>query len=214
MPNRHRAIIALERASGAYWEETLRIYREAFPTWEREAEHIIAERITQERYKLRVGIENDKVAGFYLLDLNTDPRYVMFSFLAVDTQHQGQGWGTLFCRDAITYFKTFGDFPWLFVEAQESKAIFYGRFGFFKLVLDYQVPRFDGPGSLPMQLMVFPKNEPPTNFPRAELARILRSLFEQGYQLNGDDQRIPEQLARLKKKVKLIAWSKAKSVSQ
>ncbi len=206
MLNQYLTAVEIEPTSATYWLETIRIYCEAFPAWEREPEKIIAKRVTEGRYRLNAGIVNEKVIGFYLMDLNPEPRYAALCFLAVDVQHRGKGWGTLLCQDAVRYYKNLVDFPWLFIEAQERQAAYYGRIGFLKLVLEYQMPHFNGPGSLPMHLMVLPNKPPPASIRGSELAAILRNLFVQGYQLNSDDPRIAEQLARVENNVELITW--------
>jgi GNAT superfamily N-acetyltransferase len=206
VPNQGLTITELKHPSGALWEEVLGIYRETFPAWEREPEDTIAERIVDDFYRLRVGILQQRVIGFYLLDLNTDPSYAMLCFLAIDPRHRRQGLGGLLCRDAMTYFNTLGEIPWLLVEAKDRQAAFYGRAGFFKLSLDYRAPRFDGPGSMPMQLMLCRGKGSEAKLSAAEWRPILHHIFLQGYQLHPEDQRITDQLARVDNDLKLIAW--------
>lgn len=190
----------------------LGIYRETFPAWEREPEDTIAERIADGSYRLRVGILQQRVIGFYLLGLNADPSYAMLCFLAIDPGHRRQGWGGLLCRDAVSYFNTLGEIPWLLVEAKDRQAAFYGRAGFFRLSLDYQAPRFDGPGSIPMQLMLRRGKESEAKLSAAECRPILHHIFLQGYQLNPEDQRITDQLARVDNDLNLTAWPPDKAV--
>ena len=87
-------IVVLAEATGPRWEACMTIYREAFPEWERESEAVIAERLALGRYLLIVAQREERVLGFYILELNPSRHYVMFNFLAVDAARRGEGVGT------------------------------------------------------------------------------------------------------------------------
>lgn len=199
-------ILPVANAAGALWADSMAIYQSTFPEWEREPVAMIAERLEKGQYLLFAGLLEQQVIGFYLLELNPDHSYVFFNFLAVDAPYQGKGLGARLCRDAMHRFSQLSGYAWFFIEAEERQAIFYGRLGFWKLLLDYQVPRFDGAGSVPMSLMVLPADEVPSSISRAELADIIRHIFTNGYLLSVDDARIAAQLARIDGAVALSRW--------
>ncbi len=199
-------IVEVSDAGDPRWGAAMAIYEASFPAWEREPESILVERLGTRRYRMWVGLRHAGVAGFYLLDLNPSLRYALFSFLAVDAEARGQGLGTVLCRDAMERFATGGELRWLLIEAEDRQAAFYGRLGFSKLDLPYDVPRFDGGGTFPMHLMVVSAGQRPTHIAGGTLRPILRHLFTSGYSLKPDDPRIAAQLARVGDTVELIPW--------
>lgn len=192
----------------ANWRFCIEIYQESFPDWEREPEDIITKRVQQGRYHLFAGIDKqEQVVGFYLLDIVAEFNYVMFDYLAVKANQRGKGYGTLMCQDAITRFQTKTNIDWLFIEAEERQSIFYGKLGFRKLTLDYQVPEFGEPGSVMMHLMTIYTYKKDINYIAGnDLVRMIEHIFLDGYHLSKNDHRVSKQLSLIPKQVKLIPW--------
>lgn len=184
----------------------MRIYLAAFPEWEREPEHILTSRLHTQRYRFWVGLLGGEVVGFYLLDRNRELGYALLSFLGVARSQRGRGVGTALCRDAMRRIEGSPGYDLLLVEAQDRQARFYGRLGFLKLALNYEVPRFDGPGTMPMHLMVVPRARRLTSIPRATLRPILSDLVVSGYSLAEDDPRVAAQLSKVGDQTPLIRW--------
>ncbi|WP_456380954.1 GNAT family N-acetyltransferase [Hydrogenimonas sp.] len=189
-----------------YLEAAERIYDASFPAWEKEPISRIRERIASGRYRCVVYVEGERVLGFYLLDIDRELRFTLFSFLAVDRAWRGRGIGTTLCRAAIEDFRHDPESLWLMIEAEDRQAIFYGRLGFRKILLDYRVPRFDDEGSVPMHLMAVEKDVP---LDADRLRRIVREIFVRGYGLSPDDPRIREQLERIPERIELIKWPRS-----
>ncbi len=190
-----------------YWRSCIEIYRESFPDWEREPEDIITKRVQQGRYLLFAGIgTQEKVVGFYILDLVAEVNYVLFSFLAVTQSERGKGYGTFMCKDATPRFKNETNIDWLLIEAENRQAIFYGKLGFRKLTLDYKVPKFGEPGSVMMHLMTINAHEGINHIQGNDLTQMIERIFLDGYHLSKNDNRVNEQIALIPKQVKLISW--------
>lgn len=198
------------QASGYQWDACMAIYRASFPEWEREPEAVIAKRVNSGSYQLVAGLLDRHVVGFYIQEFNSSHGYVMFNYLAVDKSQRGRGLGIRLCRDAIARFQNLSGFSLLLIEAEERQATFYGHLGFFKLQIDYSVPRYDDGQSMPMHLMALPWGPIPAAIPADELTAIIRHLYINGYLLSQDDPRIEYQLSRIDGDVPLISWPQEK----
>jgi predicted N-acetyltransferase YhbS len=190
-------IETVRRPAGRAWQEVLRIYRAAFPTWEREPEWMLANRINEGRYLLKVAQHKESVIGFYILDLVPPERYTLLAFVAVMEGERNKGIGSKLCAEAVATFRALGAYRWLLVEAQDRQGEFYGRFGFRRLALDYRVPRFDGAGTETMHLMAIPADSDVASIAGSELAQIVRHIFTSGYSLDPSDPRLAAQLTKI-----------------
>jgi GNAT superfamily N-acetyltransferase len=195
------------------WSETLRIYRDAFPAWEREDEARMRARVETGRYVLVVARHEGRTIGFHALDLLPGLDTAFFMYLAVDRDWRGRGIGRTLCRDVVERFRALGCYRWLLVEAGERQAVFYGRMGFLRLAVEYHAPRFDGPGSVPMDLLALPARLECDAVPGEALRRTIRVLFADGYELGETDPRIAAQLERVPGRVALEAWPPTESRS-
>lgn len=200
-------ISRIKSANGTTWLRCIEIYNASFPEWERESSTVIANRINSGQYLMYAGTVNDEVVGFYILDVNGQFDYVIFTFLAVEQQARGEGLGTTLCISAMRTFESECHENWLFIEAEDRQAKFYGGLGFKKLDLPYETPRFDGSGTVPMHLMVLARKEAsivPAHFLRASI----KNIFINGYLLDADDPRIARQLSFVKDDVPVLTWPK------
>lgn len=180
-----------------YWDDSMKIYNDSFPEWEREQSSNILLNIKNGSYKMFSYLQKGEVVGFYILDINRQLSYALFSFLAIKESHRAKGLGSKLCLNAIEYFQNSTDLKWLLIEAQERQAKLYEKLGFSRLLLDYRVPEFHSPKSVPMSLLLIQKESP---LMRESLEKIIRDIFQRGYSLHKDDKRIEEQLERLKQK--------------
>lgn len=178
------------------WDETIKIYTDSFPEWEREDPDHILKNIQSGVYKMMAYLEGGEVVGFYILDVNALLNYTLFSFLAIKESKRGLGIGSKLCLDAIDYFHTKIESDWLLIEAEERQAKLYERLGFSRLSLDYRVPAFNSDESVSMNLMLL--NESPA-LNSNSLKEIVKDMFCRGYSLDKGDERIVEQLKRIEK---------------
>lgn len=177
-----------------YWDESIKIYNDSFPEWEREDTQNILENIKNSSYKMFSYLEESKVIGFYILDINTQLDYALLSFLAIKESRRGEGLGSKLCLNAIDYFKKSIDAEWFLIEAQKRQAKLYEKLGFSKLSLEYGVPEFNSSKSVPMSLMLIQKEK---QLDRESLKDIVADIFHRGYSLHKDDIRVKEQLQRV-----------------
>ena len=199
-------ITKIETTDNEHWPSIMAIYREAFPEWEREPEEAIEQRLHSGRYALFSGQKNHAVIGFYILDLNHNPSYALLCFLAVAENYRGHGYGTLLCQDAITRFHNKKQRDWLLTEAEDRQAIFYGKLGFKKANLPYNVPKFDSAGSIPMHLMLMSLDSNKTMVDNHCLRSLIHHTFTTGYDLAENDPRLARQLALIPEKTQLLQW--------
>lgn len=176
------------------WEESIKVYNDSFPEWEREDTANILKNIQSSTYKMFSYVEDSEVLGFYILDINATLNYALFSFLAVKESKRGEGIGSKLCLNAIEYFHKELKQEWLLIEAEERQAKLYEKLGFSKLVVDYRVPAFNSDESVKMNLMLIQKSTP---LYKESLKNIVRDIFSRGYSLEDSDIRIKEQLERL-----------------
>ena len=190
----------------ATWQAAMDIYRQAFPEWEREPEDILLERIHNGRYVMYCGLENNTVIGFYLLDINPSHHYALFCFLAVSEHCRGRGFGSDLCRDAVARFQQNENLDWLLIEAEDRQAIFYGRLGFKKIAMTYNVPKFDAADSVPMHLMTIATEPNQHAIDKNTLTQLIEHIFVTGYHLPKDDVRIQQQVAAIPNSAALVNW--------
>jgi len=197
-------IIRVVPDEGADWAACTRIYNAAFPEWEREPLEHLVRRLVKGRYRMWAGLVDADVAGFSIVDFDFDYRYALVSYLAVDEGMRGHGFGTHLCRDTISRFQSVGDCDWLVVEAEDRQARFYGSLGFRWIDVTYQVPRYDGGGTVPMNLMALPADGA-RQIARDDLRSIVRRMFLTGYDLNISDDRLTWQLDTIDRDADLLA---------
>ena len=185
------------------WDETIKIYDESFPEWEKEDTDNILLHIKSNRYEMIAYVSNNEVQGFYILDINYKLDYTIFTFLAVKESLRGKGIGTKICLNAIDYFNNYIECQWLLIEAEDRQAKFYGKLGFKKILIDYFVPEFDSQESVKMHLMCINKDK---EIDSISLANIMRNIFLFGYCLDEKDKRIQRQLDRIPLKLEIIDW--------
>jgi len=185
-------------SSSKHWHETISIYNESFPEWEKEPVDIIKKRVDHKKYKMTSYIENNEVKGFYILDINKKNNFLLFTFLAVDKKYRGKGIGSLLCKNAIESFKKFENINWLFIEAEDRQAKLYIKLGFLKIKIDYFIPKYDSYKSIPMHLLVIQKNNLLT---KNDLEFIIKRIFTYGYRLKEEDKRIYNVIHNLPKKI-------------
>ncbi|MDF1877868.1 GNAT family N-acetyltransferase, partial [Sulfurimonas sp. SAG-AH-194-L11] len=172
------------------WDESIEIYRDSFPEWEREDEAVILKNIKANSYKMFAYKEDEEIVGFYILDINTTLDYTLFSFLAIKESHRGQGLGSKLVLHAVEYFHSSIKCDWLFIEAEERQAKLYARLGFKPLNIDYRVPAFNSQKSIKMSLMLIEEK----SIDSLSLHPIIKDIFIRGYGLKENDIRLINQL--------------------
>ena len=188
------------------WQAAMEIYYAAFPEWEREPEEVLIERISSGRYVMYCGVEQNIVVGFYILDINQAPDYALFSFLAISETQRGKGLGTTLCKDAIRRFHEEYSLSLLLIEAEDRQAIFYGKLGFKKIDINYLVPKYNAPGSVPMHLMAISADNNASHLEANHLRTLIQHIFTTGYYLNEQDERLTAQLANIPQQAALLSW--------
>jgi len=181
------------------WEESMQIYRDSFPQWEREDELSIFNNIQREHYVMFLLHNKEELAGFYILDINADLEYALFSFVAIKERQRGLGLGSRLTLHAIAYFQEEKKLHYFFTEAQERQATLYEKLGFLRLSLEYRVPSFNSEESIPMTLLLIQKRE----LQEQRLLAIIDDIFQRGYTLEASDPRLLAQLQRVKQQFHL-----------
>lgn len=204
-------LVETQDLSGALWSGAVALYEAAFPAWEREPVDKLEARIRSGRYLFGAALDaDDAVIGFHILDYPPHGRFGLFSFLAVRETQRSRGVGAWIVQRIVQDRAIADRAPWLFIEAEDRQAAFYGRLGFRKIDTPYAVPAYDGDGVEPMHLLVY-------NFAGAEaiaadfLRRSVTELFVDGYYLDPGDPRIAAQAAAMPPEgmVRLLAWPPA-----
>lgn len=175
------------------WRESIQIYRDSFPVWERESEANLLKNIKNRTYKMIVYTKDKEVVGFYILDINPALNYTLFSFLAIKESHRGFGFGSVLCLYAIEYFYTKTQCKWFFLEAEDTVSGFYNKLLFKTLDVDYRIPAFDSQKSIQINLMLIRE----MSIDRDYLRLIIKDIFIRGYDLKENDIRIEEQLKKV-----------------
>ncbi|MBI4614444.1 MAG: GNAT family N-acetyltransferase [Planctomycetes bacterium] len=202
--------VRIERVSevgSPAWRAAIAIYREVFPTWEREPESLLARRAKTGEYLLHAALgERGEVEGF--LTLHACPRegYALVTFVGVRPDRQGQGIGSALFRQAMETFDLSTGAPWLLVEAEDRAARLYGRLGMWKLDAPYSVPRYGSRDSTPMHLLAYTKGDRPPTVAGEWLRRVIEHVYAHGYCLAPDDPRIAAELAAIPCPVPVLAW--------
>jgi len=176
------------------WDETVKIYEDSFPKWEREDTQNILKNIQNGTYKMFSYLQDKEVVGFYILDINSSLNYTLFSFLAIKESKRGLGLGSKLCLNAIEYFHSKIQSECLLIEAEERQARLYEKLGFSKLALEYRVPEFNSLKSVKMNLMLINESR---ELDSNSLKKIIEDIFYRGYSLEKNDPRVSEQLARI-----------------
>ena len=185
----------------------MRLYMEAFPRWERESEGALRRRLASGRYWMRAGIDrHGDVVGFVTLDIEPPLEFGLLTYLVVAESMRGQGLGTALTHEAIRLFRQETNCRWLLIEAEDRQAELYGRIGFLKIDIGFDVPRIGDDGVVPMHLMVYPRDDAPSSMTAADLRRIIEWIYKSGYMLREDDPRVVRQLALIEDNVALIRW--------
>ena len=176
------------------WDETMEIYRDSFPEWEREDELSLLKNLKSGQYKIFAYLCDAELIGFYILDLSKKLHYTLFSFLAVKESYRGEGIGSKLCLEAIALFGQSDDAKYLLIEAEPRQVKLYKKLGFKSLEIDYRVPKFDSDMSIPMDLLFISKEK---NLPKKDLKKIVEDIFIRGYALSKSDIRVIKQLERI-----------------
>jgi len=183
------------------WDETIQIYNDSFPEWEREDTSNILLNVKSGVYKMFSYVEDGVVIGFYILDINAELDYALFSFLAIKEENRGKGIGSKLCLNAIEYFHKNIKQDWFLIEAEDRQAKLYARLGFETIKLDYAIPEFNSTSSVPMNLMLIQEQKA---LDSNSLALIIKDIFHRGYSLNENDQRIQTQIEKIPKTISLL----------
>jgi len=201
------AIAEVSDSGSADWRGFMSLYREAFQAWEREPEDVLAARVRAGRYLLCLGRDHTGSAvGFYILEVNRDVDYVMFTYVGVAQSARGRGLGTALVRDAVRRFRDEIGAEWMLIEAGDRQAQFYGRLGFKRLDLDYHAPRFEEEGAAPMHLLSMAANDQAEFIDGSRLAEMVRHNFVHGYRVAEDDPRVRRQIAEIGPRVRCERW--------
>ena len=191
-------------ADSKEFQDSMKIYRDSFPEWEREDEKDILKNIQSKIYKMIISLYKNKVVGFYILDINENLNYMILSFLAIEKSYRGRGIGSELCQKVINDFYSISKQDWLLIEAEERQSKLYSKLGFKDIKLDYKVPSFESQESIDMHLMLLQKEVPLT---QNMLMKIIKDIFYRGYALKKDDVRITQQLKRVEESKSLFCYT-------
>ncbi len=193
------ALPAFERnPSAAEWQAATEIFEAAFPAWEREPIEDIQIRVAAGHGVVELLKVEECVAGLFVLDRTGGEPFSLLSYLAIHEDLRNRGLGELFCRRAMAVHDTEFGTAMLLLEAEERQARLYGRLGFRRLAVDYEVPMLGSDGAVPMSLMVHEKdNAGRRSFDRATVRGMIHHLLCDAYELAADDPRRVRQMERL-----------------
>lgn len=108
---------AIERLSLRAWEPVFEsientmdpdVYREHFPDWRESQRTAVRAACTDPDVQVWVAIEGDQVVGFSALKLHTEDRMGEIYMIAVDPDHQRQGFATALTQRSLAWLKEAG----------------------------------------------------------------------------------------------------------
>ena len=184
----------LTHATGPLWEETVSLYYDIFPKWEREPVANLEKAINIGKSRCMILCKNNKVIGMSLTELYPPLSFAMLGYLFISTENRSQGLGKLLCKELFYFFETSSDFKWLLVEAEAGPEIFYKKLGFNKLFFEYLSPHYNDIKSTEMSLMYYSKTKCCS---KHQLCDIVEHIFLQSYYLSPNDPRLDQQRQKI-----------------
>jgi acetyltransferase (GNAT) family protein len=193
-------------------EQAFAIYRESFPSNERQKEEVVWQRLNSGREELFAGLKDDEVISMGLVFHLSNSGFVLLDYVAVSEHERRSGTGNLFMRYLVQYYYQSNKQIILEVEdphdgknleERQRRVNFYKRLGA-KCLQDvrYILPALDGTTSTIMILMIFTQGNA-SLVPRSEVEKLLLDLYEQVYNKNADDPMVLDVIQRLPELIKL-----------
>jgi ribosomal protein S18 acetylase RimI-like enzyme len=181
------------------WQFLIKLYETAFPDWEREPSENL--RHSSREYKRDVSIlkDGETVEGLSVVDYIYSQDYALFSYLAIQNDKQGKGYGSTLCLDAISRFKSDNNVSILLIEAEDRQAKLYNKLGFSYLPLDYNIPKYGSSDFVKMNLLSIPDLNMADQSDVSFLKRCTSHNFSFGYGLSKGDPRYVKQMNSFKK---------------
>lgn len=200
-------MITLERLTSLqnpYWQQVTSLYTDTFPEWEREPIKAIETHIADADSFCVVAIENTRVVGAYICDVDRDLKFLLLSYVFVDDKHRGKGIGKRLCAHLKAFQEEHStDFNWLLLETEDFNLSFYFSLGYRKVAIEYLSPHYDSEKSTPMSLMLA-HQEDKVPLTQSTLRQIITSMFIDGYGLSDQSKRLVAQLEKVPENVKLL----------
>lgn len=190
----------LTQASGPLWQQTIDLYCEVFPQWEREPVAEIAQAINNGQSRCMLLYHKDRVLGASLTELYPQLSFALLGYLFIAPKQQGQGFGKRLCSELFDFFDSNSDLKWLLVEAEAGPEAFYKKLGFHTLAFEYLSPHYDDMQSTPMALMLRKKH---SQLSKHQLCSIVEHIFLESYYLAADDLRLKQQRKQILTKEEL-----------
>ncbi|NKF49849.1 GNAT family N-acetyltransferase [Shewanella sp. WXL01] len=189
-------ILTLTQAQGPLWDQSMAIYCEVFPQWEREPIDEMAAAVNAGSSRCIVAVIDGKAVGMTLTELYPQMNFALLGYLFISPNHQGQGLGKQLCQELFDYFAKRDEYHWLLVEAEAGPEKFYQRLGFIRFNIEFLSPHYDDDQSTPMALMYHAESSLVKPTPE-KLTKMVGHIFRQSYYLSDDDPRLIKQLAHI-----------------
>lgn len=204
-------IINIKSDDKRFLEKIQSIYCNSFPEWEREDFSKIKESLTNKKSNILGILKNKRVIGFSIIEFYSPLKFQFLAYLAVEEIERGKGYGTQICSFMVKKFLKenicTGSLSYFILEAEKEQSLFYKKFGFKKIGIEYLVPCYDGSGTVPMNLMILfalEKKYWPQFIKGKEIYSIIRSILINGYFLSETDIRLVNQLNKINEKIKIL----------
>lgn len=142
----------IDITEGDNLKQALKIYDDSFPTWEKEPQKTIIDRLNDGSYFMRGVLKGKEVVGFYIIVVRDE--FSLLSYVAIKEEHRGKGIGSKLVLDSILEFQKSKQ-DYFFIEGEDRQARLYERLGFSRIKIEYLIPEFDSPNVFPMNLLVY-----------------------------------------------------------
>jgi len=187
-------------------EQAFAIYRQSFPTNERQKEEVVRQRLNSGTEELFAGLKDDEVISMGLVFNLSNSGFVLLDYFAVSQHERSSGTGTLFMKYVVQRYYQYNKQIILEVEdpnhgknleERQRRVNFYRRLGA-KCLQDvhYILPALDGTTSTTMILLIFTQGND-SALQRSEVEKLLVNLYEQVYHKNTDDPLVQDVIQQL-----------------
>jgi len=201
--------------SNYYFTETLRVYIENFPEFERKPLSVLQEKIINGLFRLYVGSLKEQVVSMALIQSIQNTSYVLLAYIAIDRKYQGKGIGSRFIKYLLRVIKEQSLGKYLLMEVEnpqfgekrvekEKRVRFYKKLGAKELKdVKYYFPDQPETGLIEMILMVFLESD--TDKLEGDFVKnLIKKIYLELYEQEPDNTLLQKIFESISKEVRLI----------
>lgn len=183
----------LDRSEPKEFELFYKIYSESIEKSEQKPKQQILEMCGRQDYLVRNLYSRGMMVGFTLSFLNTEKKFALLEYMAVDPSIRSQGFGSELLKDLTDYLRS-RDFQWLVLEvdspyqkakdqsARVKRVAFYEKNGCREVDgLNYILPLPTAPSDLEMKLLLFEIGKASSDASAAVESKFLRDVVQEIY---------------------------------